>query len=602
MLTVDATRPTTPPAWAVLERRLIDAIDEAAPVFLEKYTRSGGGLIMQEEYPGDGVWADDLYEAFFNWPLYHALGGSDYCGRKAVEEWDAITRQITYDYGRAHKEFISDDDWFHNGENYIYFYYLGLSDPRNRDTVSRARRFAGFYMNEDPEVPNYDAERRLVRSPFSGSKGPLFHARFADVRYNLEHRHTTLGPGYDYPEDWQDRDDWREKIHAKFDEVVMRGDVTVNLAVVPLVATAFLFTGEQKYRDWIVAYADSWLERTTQNGGIVPDNVGHGGIIGETRGGQWWGGFYGWTGRYGHQMMGAAITIASEAACLVTGETRFLELLRGHLDVLMRNGADEGGRLLVPHNFDGEWTNFGPIIPHPPVHLWAASMADEDWQRLERLRQGCEGEWGAMTSRGPRSHDDRAWTRYLAGELPAYPELVLQANYQEVRRRTEIILNDDQDLTRIDVHHWQQVNPVVTEALVHLTTGGPETIYWGGLARGCVRYFDPCGCRPGLPPDVAALVSALRPDGVELTLVNLDVTAERRVIVGAGSFGEHRFTTVAELGADGANAESARPVDGTYFEVALPPGCEIRIAAGMERYCQEPSYAFPWHNDGLLVT
>ncbi|MCH2661677.1 hypothetical protein MK163_14620, partial [bacterium] len=57
-------------------------------------------LIWREDYPGDGVWADDLYEAFFNWPHYYALGGSQYTGTKALEEWNAITRQLTYDYGR----------------------------------------------------------------------------------------------------------------------------------------------------------------------------------------------------------------------------------------------------------------------------------------------------------------------------------------------------------------------------------------------------------------------------------------------------------------------------------------------------------------------
>ena len=72
---LESSAPTNPPSWAVLERALIDAIDAAAPIFLEKYTRPGGALIWQEEYPGDGVWADDLYEAFFNWPFYHALGG-----------------------------------------------------------------------------------------------------------------------------------------------------------------------------------------------------------------------------------------------------------------------------------------------------------------------------------------------------------------------------------------------------------------------------------------------------------------------------------------------------------------------------------------------
>ena len=116
------------------------------------------------------MWADDLYEAFFNWPHYYALGGSQYTGTKALEEWNAITRQLTYDYGRVTNEFVNDDDWFHNAENYIYFYHLGMADPTNLETVRRARRFAGFYLNEDPTVANYDPEHRVVRSPCSGIK------------------------------------------------------------------------------------------------------------------------------------------------------------------------------------------------------------------------------------------------------------------------------------------------------------------------------------------------------------------------------------------------------------------------------------------------
>ena len=38
------------------------ATDEAAPIFLDKYTRPGGSLIWMEGDPGDGVWANDLYD------------------------------------------------------------------------------------------------------------------------------------------------------------------------------------------------------------------------------------------------------------------------------------------------------------------------------------------------------------------------------------------------------------------------------------------------------------------------------------------------------------------------------------------------------------
>ena len=593
--TITGTRRTAPPGWAVLERQLIDAIDAAAPVFLEKYTRPGGSLVWREDYPGDGVWADDLYEAFFNWPHYHALGGSGYTGTKSFEQWNAVTRQIEYDYGRAHKEFISDDDWFHNAENYIYFYHLGMADPTSRETMRRARRFAGFYLGEDPEAPNYDPRHRIVRSPFSGSRGPRASARFNDVRYNIEHGHTTLGPGWKPPPpEWWEDEQLREQVHRRFDEVVMQGDVTVNLGIVPLVATAFLYTGEARYRRWIEEYAGAWIERTRANGGIVPDNVGHGGVIGETRDGEWWGGFYGWTGRFGHQMMSCAVTIAAEAALLVTGDAGYLELPRMHLDTLIAHAREEDGRLLVPHKHtSGGWCEFGPAAPHMPVHLWAASMAGEDRQRLEALRRGREEEWAGVTQRPVRAADDRAWTRFLAGEVPDYPERILQANYREVCNRLAKVLDDEQDPTTLDVHWWQQVNPVVTEALAQLTTGGPQPIYWGGLAQGRVRYYDPARQRPGLPPDVAALVTRLEADGMALTLVNLSPVEGRDVMVAAGSFGEHRFGKVVP--ADGEEAT----VDDGCFQVHLRPGAQVDLDIAMQRYAATPSFRFPWHRDGI---
>ena len=45
-------------------------------------------------------------------------------------------------------------------------------------------------------MDNYDPAARIIRPPFSGSKGPLFHARWGDVRCNLERGHTTLGPDH----------------------------------------------------------------------------------------------------------------------------------------------------------------------------------------------------------------------------------------------------------------------------------------------------------------------------------------------------------------------------------------------------------------------
>ena len=43
------------------------------------------------------------------------------------------------------------------------------------------------------------------------------------------------------------------------------------------------------------------------------------------------------------------------------------------------------------------------------------------------------------------------------------------------------------------------------------------------------------------------------------------------------------------------------PVDGKYFAVDLPPSTSIRIDAGLNRFINKPSYAFPWHGGAIPV-
>ena len=54
----------------------------------------------------------------------------------------------------ANKEFPTQFDWMHNGEGLAVFNLMGLSNPRPAAFEQRVRRYAGFYMNEDPGAPN----------------------------------------------------------------------------------------------------------------------------------------------------------------------------------------------------------------------------------------------------------------------------------------------------------------------------------------------------------------------------------------------------------------------------------------------------------------
>ena len=72
----------------------------------------------------------------------------------------------------------------------------------------------------------------------------------------------------------------------------------------------------------------------------------------------------------------------------------------------------------------------------------------------------------------------------------------------------------------------------------------------------------------------------------------------RRLIVQAGAFGEHDFTRVRSVG-DASDAELS--VNGRLFSVELPPTSSIRIDASMKRFANNPSYAFPWHGNGIPI-
>ncbi len=142
-----------------------------------------------------------------------------------------------------------------------------------------------------------------------------------------------------------------------------------------------------------------------------------------------------------------------------------------------------------------------------------------------------------------------------------------------------------------DVHHWQDLNPVVPEGLVQMSMGTPAAIYHGGLLHASVRYFDPQGRRPGLPPQVAALVEQISDQGIRLQLVNLDPLAPRDVLLQAGAYGEHRFTEAGYTG----QGEACAPVTigDRHLRVRLGPAAQVRLDLGMARLTNQPTYAFP---------
>jgi hypothetical protein len=394
--------------------------------------------------------------------------------------------------------------------------------------------------------------------------------------------------------DWNDDAVYKVILEA-LNRHQMRCDVPLNLTSTSLITNAFLYTGDDRYKIWVTNYLEAWADRIKANDGICPDNVGPNGIIGETMGGKWWGGYYGWRWPHGMFSIVEPLTIAAMNAVLLTGDMSYLDIPRSQIDRILELGREENGEWRVPHRHtDSGWTAYRPLNAKYIAPLWYMSQDAADRKRLDSIPE-TRTSWLKVLpgrSKGDDLHFG-PWYCYLDGRHPDYPRLILEAQYAEVLRRMDKMRDDHGDPETWDVHHWQNVNPVHTEALLQLTCGGPQIIYHGGLLHVRLRYFDSQARRPGLPENVSALVSHLDAGSTTVELVNSSPLHTRTVTVQAGAFGEHAFTTIETLengeGGSGTTAE----VNGKRFQITLPAGRSVKLKLNMRRYCHTPSYQQP---------
>ncbi len=587
--------PMAPPSWALLEQRLLEANSVACERFYAKYVDARGYLLHTPRW-GTLDGPDDAVETFYNWTLLHALGGRDslldmwkraYNGHLLQYSELRTTKTDLARNGAYLNEFITMSDWFHTGEGLRAFFLQGLSDPEDPVLINRMKRFAGLYMNEDPSAPNYDPEHRIIRSIWNGALGPMLRqATIYDWvgdpvpgRFHLLHN-----PARDTK--MLDLMEWYPRMLAHCNEYLdSAGDNFLNLAATLLHTNAYMLTGEEKYRDWVLEYVGAWKERAEANGGMIPSNIGLDGTLGGEHDGQWWKGTYGWNftiydgelEQIAHRNYFTAGTWPGFSnALLLTGDPAYLNVLRNQMDLIYEQKRIENGRTLVPQMYgdprgykhDGppewyHWTDNLHADRLTEIYLW--SMRRQDLDRIPK-----EG-----------------WLAFLAGADPDYPARALAADFSHVRRRMQA-MREDPTTPGTRLADWLlRIMPAQTDALANLMLGGYFARGRIWMLHSRVRYFDPVRRRAGVPPDVGALVEKLSGDSVTLALVNTDPVDPREVIVQAGAYAEHQFTG-AEM--DG----QSRPAAGSWIRVKIEPGCGARLKLNMRRYANRPTLAFPW--------
>ena len=455
-------QPMSPPTWALLERELLRTQTDACREFFEKYFDERGFLLCVERWGGnDGP--DDAPENVGDWPMLHALGGSDEILQMYKKAWEGHLRQYTLARttevpfardGMYYKEFPVMMDWVHNGEGLRVFNLQGLSDPTDRRFEQRVRRFAGFYMNEDPGALNYDPEHRIIRSLMNGSRGPMLRKAtgldWAGDPIDVENRFLALHGERTYDE---------MIAHFKdYNDVV--GDHPQNLSATTLAANAYMLTGEAKYKAWLLEYVDAWVARIKANNGIIPSNIGLDGVPGSAAGGKWYGGVYGWgfsvivpqTGEVGHRNTVGLGVAGFGNALLLTGDRSYVDAWSSMVDNVNSHRKIVNGKTMYPSMYgDDGWYAFteSPWSPGTlECYFWTCSEKD-------RARVGSNG-----------------WLDYLDGKNPGYPEAALRSDSEAVRRTVAEMRQDASTPDTRLSDNPMRYNPAKVGALRELMMAG----------------------------------------------------------------------------------------------------------------------------------
>jgi len=575
---LSVTSPMSPPVWALLERELLRQNSAACREFFDRYFDERGWLLCVERWGGDDG-PDDAIECLLDWPIVHAAGGSDDILRMYKHAWEGHLRQYTLAKtaevplardGMYYKEFPVMMDWLHNGEGLVVFNLQGLSDPRDPRFQDRVRRYAGFYLNQDPGAPNYDAKHRIIRSMFNGSRGPLMRKATGldwagdpieiENRFKPKHGETSYAQMVEHFKDYNDT----------------VGDHPQNLKATTLALNAYLLTQDPIYRRWLLEYVDAWRDRMLANGNLIPTNIGLDGKIGGEAGGKWWGGVYGWgfsvldpaTKKMVHRNQHHAGLPGFMNAYLLTGDDRYLDPWRKQIRVVNSNQKVVNGQTVYPRMFgDQGWYDFSPEkYAFGVLELAYLSMRADDLE---------------LVANNP-------WFRFLNGQNPNYAEESLRADLTRIGRQVQAIRNDPTTPDTRLADDPMVLNPASVESLIELAFGGLRPGRSGSALFCRLRYFDPDQRRAGLPEDTAALIDELTADSVSVTLVNISQLHTRNVTLQAGGYAEHHFTEVK-------SGDQLLKLDGPHLTVELQPGTGTRLIFKMKRYTGTPTMSFPWN-------
>jgi hypothetical protein len=258
------------------------------------------------------------------------------------------------------------------------------------------------------------------------------------------------------------------------------------------------------------------------------------------------------------------------------GDDRYLDVWRKQADKINQQRKIINGVSSTPRMYgDQGWYGYAPGDYNLNfLEIYFLSMKPSDRARCE----------------------ETPWFSFLEGKNNQYPVKSLHAALTHIRKSVESIRNDRTTPDTRLADTVMDFNPASVTALTQLMEGGLYIQHtgWaktspgqGGSLLFCrLRYFDPMRQRAGIPEDVAALIDSMTDDAVTVTLVNVNPTNSRLVIIQGGAYGEHQIESVSE-------GTRTQAVNNRSFSLKLAPGAGAKLTIKMKRFANQPTLSMP---------
>ena len=515
------------PAWATHELAMLDASSKCYHTLIDKLVEGKIDIPPVKELAVNGGCDDDWAEGIAIWDL-HLLNRCDPRVQKAyVKLWNAIFQERRMP-GRNPFWCTGGFDAEHYSEMFQLLWGALELDPTNKKLIADNKRCLDFIMNEV-----YDPTVRLMKNS-----------------YHL-----------------------RGRLDKK------PGEVALNTVWITAAFHAYLTTGDEKYKTWAMTYGTSWNQLAKANGGVFPYYVPSGTrTLAQTWHMPPWGGFG--YGKYGIISGMRALHSMPAALCLLDGGNADTHCagMKSMLKVLFAKGRDglpagaHDGKDFV-RGKRGNWA-----VPRLMDNIYALTFDPELGELFKKYIAAAAKSADAGTEKHFMQYSD---FYYFGGGGLDQVAMHFRNRAKRLAQREAGYRKGKAPKT--GDHVREQYTPYVSgmEYVIGSWWGRYDNGRCGGPVTGSVRYFTGDGA-VGLPMDVAALVTKVAKDQVVVLLHNR-AKAETSMIITAGWYGQHRWTSVK------VNDGAALKVNDRRLKVTLAPGATGTLALAIERFTNAPT-------------